>query len=81
MSVWQIIGKNLLGFDLIIFIVAALNAVCYYFARLYTIQLSKKLNMVVFVPSYKHDPEKLAKLVRDLDEGEIVALRKRSESF
>ena len=81
MSVWQIIGKNLLGFDLIIFIVAALNAVCYYFARVYTIQLSKKLNMVVFVPSYKHDPEKLAKLVRDLDEGEIVALRKRSESF
>lgn len=81
MSFWQVIGKNLLGFDLIIFIVAALNGVCYYFTRLYTDQLYKKLNMTVFVPSHRHDPEKVAKSIRELDEGGIVALRKRSEGL
>ena len=33
MSVFQVIAQNLLGFDLIIFVAAALNGVCYYFAR------------------------------------------------
>ena len=81
MSFWQVIGKNLLGFDLIIFIVAAFNGVCYYLTRLYTDQLYKKLNLLVFVPSHKHNPEKIARAIREIDEGAIVALRKCSEAF
>ena len=81
MSVWQVIGKNLLGFDLLIFITAAFNGVCYYFARLYTDQLYKKLHLIVFVPSHRKNPEKIAKAIRDLDEAAIVELRKRSEGL
>ncbi|MBO4839136.1 MAG: MotA/TolQ/ExbB proton channel family protein [Lachnospiraceae bacterium] len=81
MSFWQVIGKNLLGFDLLIFLLAAGNGVCYYFARLYADQLYKKLNLLVFVPSHKHDPEKVARAIRNIDEAEVVALRKKSEAF
>ena len=81
MSFWQVIGKNLLRFDLIIFLAAAVTGVCYYFAREYTAQLYKKLNLLVFVPSHKHDPEKLTKALRNVDEGEVVALRKKAEQF
>lgn len=81
MSFWQVIGKNLLGFDLIIFILAALNGVCYYFTRLYTDELYRKLNMLVFVPSHRHNPEKVAQKIRELDESGIVSLRKRSEGL
>lgn len=81
MSFWQVIGKNFLGFDLIIFICAALTGVCYYFARQYTMQLYKKLNLLVFVPSHKHDPERVARAIRNVNEGEVVALRKKAEGF
>ena len=81
MSFWQVIGKNLLGFDSMIFLLAAGTGVCYYFARFYAGQLYKKLNLLVFVPSHKHDPEKVARAIRGIDEAEVVALRKRSEAF
>lgn len=81
MSLWEVIGKNLLGFDWIIFVLAAANGVCYYFTRRYTVQLYQKLNMTVFVPSHRHDPEKVAKAIRNLDEAGIVELRKRSEGL
>ena len=81
MSFWQVIGKNLLGFDLSIFLVALANGACYYFARRFTDQLYKKLHLIVFVPSHREKPEKLARSLRELDEGSIVALRKKSESF
>ena len=81
MSFWQVIWKNLLGFDLLIFAVAAFDGVCYYFTRQYADQLYRKLNMIVFVPSHRHDPEKVAKAIRELDESGVVALRKRSEGF
>lgn len=81
MSFWQVIGKNLLGFDLIIFLTAALTGASYYFARLYTTQLYKKLNLLVFVPSHKHDPEKVARAIKNINEAEVVNLRKKAESF
>ncbi len=81
MSFWQVIGKNLLGFDAAIFLLAAGTGVCYYFARVYTAQLYRKLNMLVFVPSHKHDPEKVARAIRNVNEAEVVALRKKSEAF
>ena len=81
MSVFQVIAHNLLGFDLIIFVAAALNGVCYYFARKNANALYRKLNMRVFVPSQRTDPERVARAIRDIDEGQVVAMRKRSESF
>ena len=81
MSVFSVIWKNLLGFDLIIFLAAVSNGLCYYFTRRYTDQLYRKLHMVVFIPSHREDPEAVANAVRSVDEEEIVALRKRSESL
>ena len=81
MSVFQVIAQNLLGFDLIIFVAAALNGVCYYFARKNANILYRKLNMRVFVPSRRSDPEKVARAIRDVDEEQVVAMRKRSESL
>ena len=81
MSVFSVIWKNLLGFDLIIFLAAVANGVCYSFTRRFTDQLYRKLHMVVFIPSHREDPETVARAVREVDEEEIVALRKRSESL
>ena len=81
MSVFQVILKNLLGFDLIIFVAAALNGVCYYFARKNANELHRKLHVTVFVPSRRRDPESVARAIRDIDEEQVVAMRKRSESL
>ena len=81
MSFWQVIGKNLFGFDLIIFLTAAGTGACFYFAKLYTDQLYKKLNLLVFVPSHKHDPEQVARAIKNVNEAEVVALRKKAEAF
>ena len=81
MSFWQVIWSNLAGFDLLIFVAAVLNGVCWYFARLYTDRLYQKLHLVVFVPSHQEEPEEVTKAIRDLDENEYVQLRKRSESL
>lgn len=81
MVFWQILADNLLGFDLLIFIAAGFNAVCYILARRRTLRLYRKLHMIIFVPSHRENPEALADAVRDLDEEEIVSLRKSSEAF
>ena len=81
MSVFQVIAHNLLGFDLIIFVAAALNGVCYYFARKNADRLYRKLHMIVFVPSRRNDPDSVSKAIRDVDEEQVVAMRKRSESL
>ena len=81
MSVFQVIAQNLLGFDLIIFVAAALNGVCYYFARKNADRLYRKLHMIVFVPSRRNDPDSVSKAIRDIDEEQVVAMRKRSESL
>ncbi len=81
MSVWKVIWQNLFGFDILIFLTAALNAVFYYFARKLTLNLYSQLHKIVFIPSHTEDPEKLAQELRKIDEGSIVALRKNSEAF
>ena len=78
MSVFQVIAQNLLGFDLIIFVAAALNGVCYYFARKNADRLYRKLHMIVFVPSRRNDPDSVSKAIRDVDEEQVVAMRKRT---
>ena len=81
MSVFQVIAQNLLGFDLIIFVAAALNGVCYYFARRNANALYRKLHRLIFVPSRRENPDALAREISAVDEEEIIALRHRSESL
>ena len=81
MSVFQVILENLLGFDLIIFVAAALNGACYYLARKNANALSRKLHVTVYVPSRRIDPDSVVKTIRSIDEEKIVAMRKRSESL
>ena len=81
MSVLQVILDNLLGFDLIIFVAAALNGVCYCFARKNADRLYRKLHMIVFVPSRRTDPDSVSRAIRDIDEEQVLAMRKRSESL
>ncbi len=81
MGFWQILADNLFGFDLLIFIAAGFNTVCYILARRRTLRLYRKLHMIIFVPSHREYPKAVADAVRDLDEEEIVTLRKSSEAF
>ena len=81
MSVYQVIAHNLRGFDLIIFITAVLNLICFVYTRRTADALYKLLHRLVFVPSHTHDPETLAEAIRSVDEEEALALRKRSESL
>ena len=78
---WEIIWKNLLGFDLVIFIAAALNGVVFFLAYRYAKELYQKLHLTVFVPSHRQNPEKAADAVLKVDEEEVVNLRKFSESL
>ena len=81
MSFWHVIGQNLLGFDLVIFVAAVLNAVCFLFARRTAMELYHRLHLVVFIPSRREDADELAESVRAVDEEQIVMLRKRSEAL
>ena len=81
MSVFQVIAQNLLGFDLIIFVAAALNLACYCLARRNADRLYRKLHMMVFIPSRRRDPESVSRAIRDIDEERVLAMRKRSESL
>ena len=78
---WKIIWKNLIGFDLVIFIAAALNGVVFYLAYRYAKVLYQKLHLTVFVPSHRKHPEKTADAVLRVDEEEVINLRKYSEGL
>ena len=81
MSFWQIIGKNLLGFDLIIFFTAMANGLLFYFVRKNTEELYRQLHIVFFIPSHSRNPEEAAYRVTNVDEEKIIDLRKKSESL
>ena len=81
MSVFQVILDHLLGFDLIIFIAALLNAVCYAVTRRCANELYRRLHRMIFIPSRRYDAEGLAAEVSAVDEEEVLALRKRAESL
>lgn len=76
--VLKIIFENLIGFDLMIIIVAALNFVCYYFVHKLSDQLYKKLHLNIFVPSHSEDRETIPDKFDSKEEEEIVALRKKT---
>lgn len=81
MSVLTVIAQNLLGFDLIIFVAALLNAVCYAVTRRCANELYQRLHRLIFVPSRRYDAKGLIEELSAVDEEEILALRKRAGSL
>ncbi len=81
MTVFQVIFSNLLGYDLLIFAVAAGNAVLYSRARSTAAELYRKLHRDFYLPSRQRDPEQVAAEMSTVDEERIVALRKHSEDL
>ena len=81
MSVWQVILHNLLGFDLVIVLVALGNAVCFAATRRAANALYRRLHRLIFVPSRREHPGALVRELSAVDEEEIIALRHRSESL
>ena len=79
--VFKIIFKNLIGFDLMIIIIAALNFVCYHYVRKLADKLYKKLHLHIFVPSHSEDTETIPEKFDLTEEEEIVALRKKADAF
>lgn len=81
MSVVSVILRNLLGFDLLIFLAAGLNGWCYMAARRRAAQLYDELNRVIFVPIY-HGEVQAKRLEKEkLDVERLVRLRQRAESL
>ena len=81
MRILRIILDNIWGFDTFIIFVAVINVVFFVVALNYALRLNKKLNIKVFIPSHKDDPEKFEKEIRNINEAEIVELRKKSETW
>ena len=81
MSVIQVILSNLLGFDLLIVLVAVGNALCFAATRRAANALYHRLHRLIFVPSRRENPDALAREISAVDEEEIIALRHRSESL
>ncbi len=77
----QIVLQNLRGFDKFIFLAALVNLAFYIFSFRSADALYRRLHMLVFIPSRRKDPDRVAEAIRDVDEEEVVALRKRAESL
>ena len=80
MSVLQVILHNLLGFDLVIVLVALGNALCFAVTRRAANELYRKLHRLIFVPSRRENPDALAREISAVDEEEIIALRDITDS-
>jgi biopolymer transport protein ExbB len=76
-SLMDIFIGNLWKFDIIIFILAFINFWCFIAVRSVTSKLYKKMYYTIFVPSHRaHNPQ--LSEVCDIDETDIISLRKRS---
>ncbi len=71
---------NLLRFDIIIFALAFVNFWCFIAVRSVTNRLHKKMYYTVFVPAHRTKDLPLSE-VCDIDETDIISLRKRSGSL
>lgn len=77
-DVASIIWSNFLGFDLIIFILAALNAYCCVVARRMAIRLHKTLHRTIFLPEQVLKNEDIRQSFENISEGELVDMRKKA---
>ena len=79
MSVFGVIFHNLLGFDLLILLTAAVNGWVCYRARREAMALYGMMHQTKYMPAWRGDAEGLAESLRGVDEEHVTALRDRSE--
>ena len=76
-DVLSVIGRNLLGYDLVIFVVAAGTLCCYIIARLHSVKLHKFLHRTIFLPEYVLQKTEIT-LASEMD---LIDVRKRANGF
>ncbi|MDR1619308.1 MAG: MotA/TolQ/ExbB proton channel family protein [Clostridiales bacterium] len=76
-GVFSVVWDNLLGYDIIIFLVACINACCYTTARKLAGGLHNKLHKTIFLPEHVLKNDEMKRAFQEVSEGELVAMRKR----
>ena len=77
----KVIFTNIIGFDMIIFLLAAANGFVYYFTRKSVNDLHRKMHLSVFVPGNKRSREDARAELASLRESDIVDMRARMGSL
>ncbi len=72
---FSVIFRNLIGFDMIIFIVAIINGVFYHFTKRAADELYRKMHLTVFVPGSAQSQEDAQRALSELRETEVVRMR------
>ena len=80
MTVLKVILKNLIGYDLIIFIVAGFNVWAYFLTRFRAYDLYKKLRLVIFLPLQPMDGKAVRTVSHTYQLEDFVRMRERAES-
>ena len=79
MSVFRVILRNLIGFDLLIFIAAGLNLWLWLMVRRRAVSLYNELHPYVFLPTAHSDPDRIRTVLSDPDLEHLVRLRTGAE--
>lgn len=77
----KVIFMNLVGFDLIIFLLAAVNGVVFYFTKKAADDLYSKMHVTVFVPGNKRSREEARNELDSLRESDVVSMRNKMGSL
>lgn len=70
-----VIFQNLIGFDMIIFLLAIVNGIFYHFTKRATDELYRKMHLTVFVPGSHQSQQEAQQALSELREGEVVRMR------
>ena len=73
----KVIFSNIIGFDMIIFLLAAANGVVFYFTKRYADELFDKMHLTVFVPGSRRSQEEARDELDNLRESDVVAMRSK----
>ncbi len=74
-GIFSVIFMNLLGFDLIIFLLAIVNGILYYFTKQSANELYRKMHLTVFVPGSRQSQEEARDELSRLRESDVVRMR------
>lgn len=81
MSVFGVILRNLIGYDLLIFVAAGVNVWFFLLTRKGSLELYKKLRLVIFLPVQPLEGGTIRTPSRTYNIEEFVSLRERNESL